>query len=243
MVWLAGLIADHVARARVASPRASLSAAWRALAAVSSLSSASGTGSTRPAEAVLGSSWSSARPTDVDPSLADSYRPLAEIDVIPTQARDFAASSGRQEQGATHAGCDRLRCRSDGCDLIGGEGLEFPGLARHAINQSGNVSRQAPFGNELREHLRQSAEHVVARARAPRLARSTARPLQAAGAQFHDQVVDVSAGQVLDGQVAKLAADGLQDVFVARGRGGSDLVARRSQSAQACSSVSVDGCT
>jgi hypothetical protein len=69
------------------------------------------------------------------------------------------------------------------------------------------------------------AEHVVARARAPRLARPATGPLQATGPQLHDQVVDMSAGQVLGGELPKFAADGLQNVFVARGRGSSDLVA------------------
>src|SRR5271166_1704994 len=41
----------------------------------------------------------------------------------------------------------------DGAHLIGGEGFEFPGLAGHAIDQSGNVSRQASLGDELREDL------------------------------------------------------------------------------------------
>lgn len=56
-------------------------------------------------------------------------------------------------------------------DLIGSDGLEFPCLARHAIDQSGNVSRQNPLSDQLREHLRQSTEHLIARARAPRFAR------------------------------------------------------------------------
>jgi hypothetical protein len=39
--------------------------------------------------------------------------------------------------------------------------------------------------------------------------------LQAAGTQLHDQIVDVSAGQILNGKVADLAAHWLQDVFIA----------------------------
>jgi hypothetical protein len=78
--------------------------------------------------------------------------------------------------------------------LIGGERLKLSGLAWYAIDQSGNVSRQASLGNQLRKSLRERTEHVIARARAPRLARSTTRPLQAAGAELHDQLVDVSAG-------------------------------------------------
>ena len=46
---------------------------------------------------------------------------------------------------------------------------------------------------------------VVARARAPRLARPAAGPLQAAGTQLHDQIIDVSTGQVLGGELPKLA--------------------------------------
>ena len=38
--------------------------------------------------------------------------------------------------------------------LIGGECLEFSGLARYAIDQSGNISRQAALGDQLREDLR-----------------------------------------------------------------------------------------
>ena len=56
--------------------------------------------------------------------------------------------------------------------------------------------------------------------------RPAAGPLQAAGTQFHGQIVDVSAGQVLDSDLAERAADGLQNVFVACRRGGSDPVAR-----------------
>jgi hypothetical protein len=83
-----------------------------------------------------------------------------------------------------------------------------------------------PPGDQLGEDLREGAEHVVARARAPRLARLATGPLEAASAELHDQLVNVSAGQVLNSQVAQLAAHGLQDVFIARGRRGSDLVAR-----------------
>jgi hypothetical protein len=56
VVGLPGLVADRVAEVRYASPSASFSVACRPLAAFSSINRASGMGSTRPADAVLGSS-------------------------------------------------------------------------------------------------------------------------------------------------------------------------------------------
>jgi hypothetical protein len=38
--------------------------------------------------------------------------------------------------------------------LIGGECLEFSGVARYAVDQCGNVSGQAAFSGQLREDLR-----------------------------------------------------------------------------------------
>jgi hypothetical protein len=44
----------------------------------------------------------------------------------------------------------------------------------------------------------ESAEHVIAENVHPRLASSTTRPDQLAATQLHNQIVDVSAGQVLN---------------------------------------------
>ena len=99
--------------------------------------------------------------SDVDARLADSYRPLAEIDIAPTQARDFTASQAGKSKMPRMPIAILSDTAQNGAHLVGGEGLEFPGLARYAVNQSGNVSRQAPFGDQLREHLREGAEHVV----------------------------------------------------------------------------------
>jgi non-ribosomal peptide synthetase component F len=59
----------------------------------------------------------------------------------------------------------------------------------------------------------------------PLLASWTARPNEVAATQLHDEIVDVSANQVLNGKRTELAAYWLQDVLVARGGGRPDLVA------------------
>lgn len=77
----------------------------------------------------------------VDASLADANRPLAEIDIVPTQARDFSApQAGKSEMPRMPIAIVGNTDENDS-DLIGGECLEFPGLAGHAIDQCGNVSR------------------------------------------------------------------------------------------------------
>jgi len=90
----------------------------------------------------------------VDASLADAHRPLAEIDVVPTQARDFSAPQAGKSEMPRMPIAIIGDATQNNADLIGGERLEFPGLARHAIDQSGNVSRQASLGDQLREDLR-----------------------------------------------------------------------------------------
>jgi hypothetical protein len=110
--------------------------------------------------------------------------------------------------------------------LIRSECFEFSSPARYAINQYGNVSRHASLGNQLRENLREGTKHVVAGARAPRLARPATGSFQAGRAELHDQFIDVPSDEILNGQVAQLAANGLQDVFITCGCRGPNFVAR-----------------
>lgn len=162
----------------------------------------------------------------VDASLTDPHSPLAEIDVFPTQTRDLAAPQAGQSEMPRMAIAVVDDAAQNCPNVLGGERLKLSTLARHAIDQSGNVSRQVSLGDQLSENLREGTEHVVARARAPRLARPATGPLQAPSAELHDQLVDMSASQVLDNEGTELAADGLQNVFVARRGSGSDPVAR-----------------
>jgi hypothetical protein len=74
-----------------------------------------------------------------------------------------------------------------------------PGKADQ-LASGGNVSRQLTFCNKLTQHLRERAEHVIAGARTPRLARSTAWPHQIAATQLDNQIVDVASGQILSGK-------------------------------------------
>jgi hypothetical protein len=165
-------------------------------------------------------------PTHVDASLADPYRPLLQVDVVPAQPRDFAAPQ---------AGKSKMPCvpiaivgdtAQDGLHLTGGERLELLRLARHPIHQRSYVSSQPSLGDQLRKDLRQSTEHVVAGTCTPLLARSTTGPDQLAATQLHEEIVDVSPRQILNGKLAELAAHRLQDVLIARGRRRTDLVAR-----------------
>jgi hypothetical protein len=73
--------------------------------------------------------------------------------------------------------------------------------------------------------LRECAEHVVAGPRTPRFARFTAGADQLTGAQLHNQIVNVSAGQVLDDERAEFALYWLQYKLLARCRRRPDHVA------------------
>jgi hypothetical protein len=110
-------------------------------------------GSTRPGRGGLGVVLVERAAADVDARLADSHCPPAQIDIIPTQARDFTASQAGKRKVPRPPIAILGDPAQNGAHLVGGEGLEFPGLARYAIDQSGNVSRQASFGDQLREHL------------------------------------------------------------------------------------------
>jgi len=91
---------------------------------------------------------------NVDTGLADPHCSLVKIDVIPTQARDFTAPQARESEVPGMPVAVLRDAAEDCADLIGGECLEFSGLARYAIDQSGNISRQAALGDQLREDLR-----------------------------------------------------------------------------------------
>lgn len=127
---------------------------------------------------------------------------------------------------ATRADCGRCDALQHRLNLLDGEGLEGTGFSWHTVDQSGNVSRQATFGDQLPQHLRERADHVVARARAPGFPRFPSRSHQAARPQLHDQLIEMATSQILNSQLAQLAAHRLEDVLVT-GRGRRpDLVAR-----------------
>jgi hypothetical protein len=141
VVELAGLVTDHVAQARVCLAQRELLRSWRAFAAASSLTRASGRGSTRPAESVFGSSWSNARSptsTRVLP-ICTVRRPRST-----SPQRKPAISPRRKPPRGEVPGMPVAILRDaaeNGTHLIGGECLELSSLTRNAIDQSGNVSR------------------------------------------------------------------------------------------------------
>ena len=191
-------------------------------------------GSTRPAARRLGLVLVERAARDVDARRADPQYPFLEIDVGPALTRELAAPQTAERQVPRMPIAVRGDPAQDGAHLAGSERLKLLRLAGHPIDQCSNVSRQPTLGDQLREHLGESAQHVIAGPRTPRLARLAAGAGQTRRRAASQSDRRYAGGSGPELQVAELALHRLQHKLIT-GRGRRpDLMARTQPIKEAC---------